>query len=144
MKVAYSYNWSLPAGDLVQVREIIGRLRQQAVELGGEAGDVAVLTGDEAEAVQPAAQVAVFFLATIPGATEGRYGLALAGNSCWSWNGAVVISAAKTVSELHAAAADLGIEVVEEYGGMIFRSKRNRQGIVEVTQRSAFDWWSDF
>lgn len=143
MKVGYSYSWLLSAVDLAQAREIIGSLHHRAFELGGDAGDVVVLTGDEAEAVQPGAQVAVFFLATIPGASEGRYGLASAGNSCWSWNGAVVISAARTVSELHAAAADLGIEVVEEYGGMIFRSKKNGKGVVEVEQRSAFDW-TDF
>jgi hypothetical protein len=79
------------------------------------------------------------FAATIPGATEGRYGLALAGNSFWSWSGAVVISSARTVSELHAAAADLGLEVVEEYGGMIFTSKKNAAGAVVTEQRQAFD-----
>lgn len=140
MRVGYSYSWSLPAGGLAQVREIIGRLHQHAVDLGGDAGDVVVLTGDEAEAVQRKARHAVMFAATIPGATEGRYGLALAGNSSWSWNEAVVISSARTVSELHAAAADLGIEVVEEYGGMVFMSKMNGHGVVEVEQRSALDW----
>jgi len=143
MKVAYSYNWLLPDGTLAQVREIIDKLRQHAVELGGDAGDVVVLTGDEAEAVQRKARHAVMFAATIPGATEGRYGLALAGNSSWSWNGVVVISSARTVSELHAAAADLGIEVAEEYGGMVFTSKKNAEGAVVTEQREAFDW-TDF
>lgn len=143
MKVAFSYNWSLPTGDLAQVREIMERLRKHAVELGGDAGDVVVLTGDEAEAVKPGSQVAVFFLATIPGATEGRYGLAWVGNTPWSWNGAVVISSARTASDLHAAAADLGIEVVEEYAGMIFTSKKNAAGAVVTEQRQAFDW-NDF
>jgi hypothetical protein len=139
MKVAYSYSWFLPVGDLAQVQEIIGKLRQHAIELGGDAGDVAVLTGDEAEAVQPKARHVVMFAATIPGATEGKCGLALAGNFSWSWKGAVVISSARTVSELHAAAADLGIEVVEEYGGMIFTSKKNAEGAVVTEQRQAFD-----
>jgi len=76
--------------------------------------------GDEAQVVQPEARQAVLFVATIPGATEGRYGLALARNSSWSWSGAVVISSAKTVSEFHAAAA-------------------NASGIVKVEQRQAFD-----
>ncbi len=143
MKLAFTYSWSLPAGNFAQVREIIDNLRQYAVELGGEVGDVNVLTGDDAQAVQPKARVAVVFMVTIPGATEGRYGLALAGNSSWSWNGAVVISSARTVSELHAAAADLGIEVVEKYAGMVFESKKNGHGVVEVEQRSAFDF-TDF
>jgi hypothetical protein len=143
VRIAYSYNWFLPVGDLTQVREIIERLRQHAFELGGDAGDVKVLTGDEAQAVQPGAQVAVFFSATIPAASEGRYGLASVGNALWSWHGAVVISSAKTVGEFHAAAADLGIEVVEGYAGMVFESKKNGHGVVEVTQRSAFDW-TDF
>jgi hypothetical protein len=143
MRVGYSYSWLLPAGDLAQVGEIIERLCQHAVELGGDAGDVVVLTGDEAEAVQPGAQAAVCFLATIPGASEGWYGLASAEHTSWSWSGAVVISSARTVSELHAAAADLGIEVVEEYAGMIFTSKKNGTGAVVTKQRQAFDW-TDF
>jgi len=101
---------------------------------------VNVLTGDEAQAEQPGAQVTIFFTANIAGASEGRYGLALAGNSCWSWSGAVVISSARMVSEFHAAAADLGIEVVERYGGMVFTSGKNASGVVEVEQRQAFDW----
>jgi len=76
--------------------------------------------------VQTKARHAVMFTATIPGATEGKYGLALAGNSSWSWSGAVVISSAKTVSELHAAAA--------------FTSKKNAAGAVVSEQRQAFDW----
>jgi len=126
MNVAYSYSWLLPAGDFAQVRVIIEKLRQHAVELGGDVGSVNVLTGDAALAVQPKARHAVMFMATIPGAKEGRYGLALAGNSSWSWSGAVVISSAKTVSELHAAAA--------------FTSKKNAAGAVVSEQRQAFDW----
>jgi len=99
-----------------------------------------VLTGDEAQAVQPKAHHAVMFTATIPGSTEGKYGLAAAGDFSWSWSGAVVISSARMVSEFHAAAADLGIEVVERYGGMVFTSGKNASGVVEVEQRQAFDW----
>ncbi len=144
MKVAFTYSWFLPDGDLALVRGIIEQVRQHAIELGSEAvSDVIVLTGDDAQAVQPKARLAVVFIATISGATEGRYGLALAGNSSWSWSGAVVVSSAKSVSEFHAAAAALGVEVAEVYAGMIFTSKKNASGVVEVEQRSAFDW-TDF
>jgi len=140
MQVGFTYSWSLPAGDFPQVRGIIEKLRLHAIELGSESvSDVIVLTGDDAQAVQPKARLAVVFAATIPGATEGRYGLASAGNSSWSWHGAVVISSAKIVSEFHAAAADLGLEVVESYAGMIFTSRKNASGVVEVEQRQAFD-----
>jgi len=143
MNVAYSYSWLLPAGDLAQVRGIIDKLRIHAVELGGDVGDVAVLIGDEVLAVQPEARQAVLFVATIPGAAEAKYGLASTGNSSWSWSGAVVVSSAKTVSEFHAAAAELGLEVVEGYAGMVFTSRKNASGVVEVEQRSAIDW-TDF
>ncbi len=144
MKIGYAYSWLLPAGDLAQVREIIDKLRQHAVELGGEVGDVIVLTGNDAGTVQQDAQAAVLFTATLPGATEGRYGLAAAGISSgpqsWSWRGAVVISDVRIVSQLHAAAAEVGLEVVEGYAGMVFTSKKNALGVVEVEQRQAFDW----
>ena len=143
MNVAFTYSWLLPAGDFTQVREIIEKLHQHAIELGGDVGDVCVLTGDDAQAVQPQARHAVMLAATIPGATEGKYGLALAGNSSWSWSGAVVISSARTVSQFQSAAADLGIEVVEGYAGMIFTSKKSAQGAVVTEQRQAFDW-TDF
>lgn len=143
MKVGYSYSWLLPAGDLAQVQEIIGTLRHRAIELGSEVGGVSVLTGDDAQAVQQDAQVAVVFTATLPGATEGRYGLGAAGNlsdpQSWSWNGAVEVSDVRTVSQLHAAAAELGLEVVEGYGGMVFMSRKNALGVVQVEQRRAFD-----
>lgn len=143
MRVGYSYSWLLPAGDVVHVREVIDKLHQHAVELGGGAGDVHVLTGDEAQAVQRDAQAAILFTATLPGATEGRYGLAATGISSgpqsWSWNGAVVVSDVGIVSQLHAAAAELGLEVAESYAGMMFESNRNALGVVEVEQRWAFD-----
>ena len=144
MKVAFSYSWRLPTGDPAHVREIIERLRQHAVELGSESvSDLCVLTGDDAQAVQPKARHAVMFAATIPGSIEGRYGLALAGNSSWSWSGGVIISSARTVSEFHAAAAELGIDVVEGYAGMVFTSRKNAVGAVVTEQRQAFDW-TDF
>jgi len=139
MNFAYSYSWLLPAGDLAQVRGIIEKLRLHAVELGGDAGDVSVLTGEDAQAVQSEARQAVLFAATIPRASVGRYCLASAGNSSWSWEGAVVVSSARTVSDFHAAAAALGLEVAEVYGGMVFHSKKNAHGVVEVEQRPAFD-----
>lgn len=139
MKVGFSYSWFLPVGDLAQVHEIIERLRQHAVELGSDAGDVVVLTGEEAEAVQPGAQVAVLFMATMPGTTEGKYGLAATGNFSWAWSGAVLVSDVRKVSELHAAAAGLGVEVCECYAGMIFDSKKNAAGAVVTEQRQAFD-----
>lgn len=143
MNVGYGYFWSLPAVDLAQVREVIFKLRQHAVELGGEVGSVSVLTGDEAQAVQPEARHGVVFPATLPGATQGQYGLAAAGISSWpqswSWHGAVVVSDVGIVSQFHAAAAELGLEVAESYAGMMFESKRNALGVVEVEQRQAFD-----
>ena len=139
MNLAFTYSWLLPDGDVAQVRAIIEQLRLHAIELGGEVGDVIVLTGDDAQAVQSEARQAVTFTATIPGASEGRYGLATAGDFSWSWSGAVVISSARTVSHFHAAAAALGLEVAEVYGGMVFLSKMNAHGVVEVEQRPAFD-----
>ena len=140
MNLALIYSWLLPAGNLAYVRDIIEQLRQHAIVLGSEAvSDVIVLTGDDAQTVQPDARQAVMFTATVPGASEGKYGLATAGGFCWSWNGAVVISSARTVSQLHAAAAALGVEVAEVYGGMVFHSKKNAHGDVEVEQRPAFD-----
>lgn len=143
MRITYNYSWFLPTGDQAQVREIIERLRQHAIELGGDVGDVILLTGDEAEAVQPKARHAVMFAATMPGSSEGGYGLASAGNSSWSWKGTVVVSDVRKVSELHAAAADLGLEVCESYAGMVFESKKDGQGAVVTEQRQAFDW-TDF
>jgi hypothetical protein len=51
-----------------------------------------------------------------------------------------MVSDVRKVSELHAAAADLGLEVCESYAGMVFESKKNGHGVVEVEQRSAFNW----
>ena len=143
MQVGFTYSWSLPAGDFPQVRDIIDKLRQYAVEHGGEVGDVKVLTGDEAQAMQPKARHAVMFAATIPGATAAEYGLASAGSTSWSWSGAVLVSDVRSVSEFHAAGADLGLEVVEGYGGMVFTSKKNAAGAVVTVQRSVYDW-TDF
>ena len=144
MKLAYVYSWLLPAGDLAQVREVINKLRQNAVEFGGEVGGVSVLTGNDAGTVQQDAQAAVLFTATLPGATQGQYGLAAAGISSrpqsWSWRGAVVISDVRAVSLLHSAAAELGLEVVEGYAGMVFTLKKSAQGVVQVEQRRVFDW----
>ena len=111
-------------------------------ELFGPVASV-IRVSDDAQAVQPKARHAVMFAATIPGSIEGRYGLALAGNSSWSWSGGVIISSARTVSEFHAAAAELGIEVVEGYAGMVFTSRKNAVGAVVTEQRQAFDW-TDF
>lgn len=143
MNLGYSYSWRMPAGDLAQVRAVIEALHQRAVELGGEVGDVIVLSGDEAQAVRLGARQAVLFTATVPGASVGKYGLASTGDSWWSWSGAVVISSARTVSQLHAAAASLGVEVTEGYAGTVFESKKNAHGLVEVEQRAVFDW-TDF
>ena len=80
MNLAFTYSWLLPDGDVAQVRAIIEQLRLHAIELGSESvSDVIVLTCDEAQAVQPKGRQAVTFTATVPGATEGRYGLASAG-----------------------------------------------------------------
>ncbi len=134
MNVAYNFSWSFYDADFAQVHSTIESLRQYAIELGSE-----WVSGLE---VQPDARQ-VSFSATIPGSTEGKYGLASGENSSWSSNGTVVISSAKTVGEFHNRAAGLGIEVIESYGGMIFESKRNADGIVETDQRSAIDW-TDF
>ena len=99
-----------------------------------------MLTGSKAQAVQQEARQAVLFTATIPGSTEGRYGLASAGEFSWSWTGAVVVSDVRVVGKLHAIAADLGLEVAEVCAGMIFTSKKNAQGVIETEQRQAFDW----
>ena len=144
MNLAFTYSWLLPVAGIAQVRAIIEQLRQHAIELGSESvSDVIVMTGDDAHAVQGETRQAVTFTATIPGATKGKYGLASAGDFSWSWSGAVVVSSVRTVSQLHAAAAALGLEVAEIYAGMIFTSRKNAQGVVEVDQRQAFDW-TDF
>jgi hypothetical protein len=138
-RMAYSYSWLLPSGTIAQVRDIIEASRQIAIDLGSQSvGPVIVLTGDEAQAMQ------VLFVATIPGATEGRYGLAAAeissGPVSWTWSGAVIVSSMKMVGEFHQTAASLGIEVIESYAGMVFTSKKNADGVVETEQRLAFDW----
>ena len=144
MNLAFTYSWLFPAADVAQVRAIIEQLRQHAIVLGSEAvSDVIVLTGDDAQAAQPEAQQTVMFTATVPGASEGKYGLASAGDFSWVWNGAVIISSARNVGQLHAAAADLGLEVAEVYAGMVFTSRKNAHGIVKVEQKQAFDW-TDF
>ena len=71
MKIAFTFSWLLRDGDIAQVRDIMTKLRQHAIDLGGEVGDLIVQTGDEAQAM---------FTATLPGAREGNYGLASAGN----------------------------------------------------------------
>ena len=55
-------------------------------------------------------------------------------------NGAVLVSDVRPVGEFHAVAADLGLEVCEGYAGMVFESKKSSEGVVDVVQRSAFDW----
>jgi SepF-like predicted cell division protein (DUF552 family) len=131
MKIAFTFSWLLRDGDIAQVRDIIAKLRQNAIDLGGDVGDLIVQTGDEAQAM---------FTATLPGASVGNYGLASAGNSSWSWSGAVVISDVRNISELNAAAAELGLEVAETYAGMVFTTKKNADGVVQSEQRWAFDW----
>ncbi len=132
MNVGYTFSWLLPSGDIAQVRDIIAKLRLHAIELGGEVGDMIEGNGDDAQAV--------LFTATIPGATESRYGLASAGDFSWAWKGSVIVSSMKQISELHGAAALLGIEVVEAFGGMVFTTTKNPDGVVESEQREAFDW----
>jgi hypothetical protein len=104
---------------------------------------VIVLGGNDAQAVHPEARQAVMFVATIPGASEGRYGLATPEISSallsWSWNGSVIVSAMREVGHFHSVAAGLGVEVVESFAGMTFTSKKNAFGIVETEQREAFD-----
>jgi hypothetical protein len=135
MKVAFGYSWKLTSEDTADVRGIIESLRHQAIDLGSEGvGDV--LTCEDARSVKPA----IMFTAIIPGSSEGRYGLALRERSSWSWNDAVLASDFRILGHFHRAAANLGIEVVQSFGGMIFTSKKNDAGIVEVSHESAFDW----
>ena len=103
-------------------------MRQHAIEVGSE--NVSDLI------VEPET---VFFSATIPGSSEGKYGLSFSEDRSWTWNGSVVISSAKSVGEFHSHAASHGIEVIESFAAMVFQSKRNDQGVVETEQRSAFD-----
>lgn len=131
MKIAFTFSWLLRDGDFAKVQQIVAKLRQHAIDLGGEGGDLIVQTGDEAQAM---------FTATIPGASKGTFGLASAGDLSWSWRGAVVTSDVKKISDLNAVAADLDLEVAEVYAGMIFTSKKNADGVVECEQREAFDW----
>lgn len=140
MKLAFSYSWLLRHGNFAQAEAIIRRLHQHAIELGGEVSGVNVLIGEEAQAVQPRANRVAMFTATIPGATEGRFGLASTGNFSWSWQAAVVISDVKPISDMNTVAVDLGLEVAEVYAGMIFTSKKNAAGVLETEQRQAFDW----
>ena len=128
--LAYSFSWFLNDADIAQVRDIIESLRQHAIDLGSK-------SVSEMEVQSDAHQV--YFIATIPGSTEGKYGLASTETFSWSSNGTVVISSAKTVGEFHHRAASLGIQIIEIYAGMIFESKKNADGIVETEQRPAFD-----
>ena len=134
MNVAYSYSWSLHDSDFAQVCDIIESLRKYAIELGGEMVSDRIVQPDTSQ---------VHFVATIPGSSEGKYGLSFSENHSWSWTGTTIISSAKTIGEFHSHAASHGIEVIESYAGMIFTSKRNVDGVVETDQRPAFDW-TDF
>lgn len=140
MNVGYTFSWHLPVGDIAQVRGIIAKLRQEAITCGSEVGDLIELTGDDSQAVQPEARQAVLFTATLPGARATRFGLFSAGNSSWAWRGSVVISDVKKISDLNSVAAELGLEVAETYAGMVFTTKKNADGVLEVEQREAFDW----
>ena len=92
MNIAFNYSWSLPDGDIPQVRAIIEKLRAKVIELGGESlGVVIELNEVEARRVRPGAKQIVMFAAAIPGISQHRFGLAkYSGAKSWSWDGVLV------------------------------------------------------
>ena len=62
--LAYSFSWFLNDADIAQVRDIIESLRQHAIDLGSK-------SVSEMEVQSDAHQV--YFIATIPGSTEGKF-----------------------------------------------------------------------
>lgn len=139
MKLAYTFSWLLREGDLAQVQQIIEAVRKRARELGGDVDDLVVLFDEDAQAVQPGADQLVMFVATIPGSSEGRFGLATLNDGSWTWRGAVLTTNVKTISELSSTAIELGLEVAEVFAGMVITSRLNGAGVVETVQRQAFD-----
>jgi hypothetical protein len=79
------------------------------------------------------------FVATIPGSSEGRFGLAFSDDGSWTWHGAIITTNVKTISDLFTTAVELGLEVAEVFAGMVFTSRMNGEGVVETVQRQAFD-----
>lgn len=139
MKFAYTYSWLLREGDLAQVQQIIEAVRKRAKELGGDVGELILLLDEDAQAVQPEAYQLVMFVTTIPGSSEGRFGLATSDDGSWTWRGAVLTTNVKTISELSSTAIELGLEVSEVFAGMVITSMLNGAGVVETVQRQAFD-----
>lgn len=140
MNITYSYRWSLFGPAFGDARSVVERLRRVAINLGGVADEFTeTLTWETAHAVRPGCLWAAQFTATIPGASEGRFGLGSVDNHSWSWDGTLVVRDTRIVGEFHAAAANLGVEVVEVFAGMVFTSKKNAFGVVEFEQRPAFD-----
>ena len=126
-------------------------------------GELAVLAGEEAkqdqrlprryvwtpggveERLQPAE--VVFFTATLPGSPAEAFGLAryqpaardTPGDTGWSWASVLRVSELRTIANLMDGAAELGLEVVQACGGMVFTSRRDETGEVQTEQRWAFD-----
>jgi hypothetical protein len=149
LNVAYSYSWVLKSGDTAQVRAIIESLRQFAIDLGSEAvGPVALLTGNDAQAVRSDANHVIMFTATVPNTkAEGgpqNYGLGFSPEGKgWTWSGVVRASSFREISAHMVHAASFGISVSTMLAGMIMEYQKNAQGAIEVKQRPALEW-TDF
>ena len=148
-----SYSWRLPSGDAALAHQIIVQLRERAVAMGLEpVSEIVVLTGDEAaqdkrlptryvltedgdKKLRPA--TVIYFTATIPGSPPEQFGLALhTEDSSWSW-ASVFRTNMRLFGDLSHAAAELGLETTQVFGGMMMTARKNDQGEVEVDQRWA-------
>lgn len=155
--ISIVFSWRLPSGDSTLARRIMEQLRERAIQLGFEAvSELVVLAGEEAEKDQrlPRRYVwtpdgsdrpllpaeVVFFTATLPGGERATFGLGKylgdAEGGC-SWCGVARTYALRTFDAFCRAAAELGVEVVESFAGVVFTHKRDEAGQVQTEQREA-------
>jgi hypothetical protein len=163
MRLTYTYSWRLRAGGEADARRIVGRLRERAVELGlGPVGEVIEASGHDGEEI-PGRRVwtefgevelspvkVISFTAVPPGDRPARFGLGLYPAAVlrggeyvdvdeWVWGGAVATADQRRVGLLMQTAAEVGLDVAEAFGGMVFASRRGPDGRVRTEQRPAFD-----
>lgn len=146
MNVAYSYLWRLPVGDIALVREIVEQLRQCAITMGADdVSDLVELKDDDADRISPDAIHVVIFTAklptvspaTLPRVKGEQYGLASSDGTSWAWSGVVRVTSFREIGDLIDAAADLGVQTQQSFGGVVITAKKNDAGEVEYDQHYA-------
>jgi hypothetical protein len=155
--ISIVFSWRLPSGDGALARRIVEQLQERAIQIGLQSvSELVVLTGEEAEKDQrlprryvwtpggsdrplPPAEV-VFFTATLPGGERATFGLGKfqgEEDGGWSWGGVARTYALRTFDTFCRAAAELGVEAVESFAGVVFIHKRDEAGQVQTEQREA-------